>query len=193
MISRRKFMGSLVALSAFAALPLSRNATTNLIVNPNFDQPISDRFNGWHRLNNHWRISRKRSNPSPNDTAAKLGQDGGRNGPVGWPIGGEDWLWQDVSVSGEHSQVVFTITEIQHMKQGVAESRLYGWNGRAWQEIWYRPFPDAPRNTPKTRTDWYTYTYTIPASFSRYRLEFYGKLLDSGDGWKFTLLELSVS
>lgn len=143
-------------------------------------------------------ISLKPMNPTPLDTAAKMGQDeSGIGGIQGWPTGSQDWLWQDVTPGQLHTAVVFTITEIQHMQAGAggrAEVRIYGWNGTNWIQIWERLQPEAPMNTPANRLVWYTYSYTIPVAspFSQYRLEFYGKLMDDGDGWKFALLDLRV-
>lgn len=116
-----------------------------------------------------------------------------------WDLGDQDWLWQDVTAP-PHTAVVFTITEIQHMHGGIAQIRIYGCptaalncEGAIWQEIWFRPAPAAPMNTPANRDVWYTYPYTIPANFPQYQLQFYGEMLDEEDGWKFTLLDFRVA
>lgn len=189
-------MSRVIPTNTPAATPTPTNTPTPVLlplINPSFSLPAPDGgFEGWKRLNNIWIISKKPSNPDPFDTAAKLGQDSHPDGSVtGWMIGDEDRLWQDVAALQPHSQVTLILTEIQHLVSGVAELRLYGWNGSSWQEIWFRPAPDAPR--AQTAFDWYTFSYTIPANFSAYRIEAYGKLNHSEDGWKFCQFELWVS
>lgn len=169
--------------------------STNLVVNPNLDIPPDwanhEGFDYWIRDNGWWMVGVKVNTPSPNHTAAKLGQDTLSNGNLqGWPNNSEDWLSQVITTT-PHSLVVFTMTEIQHMTpEGVAEVRIYGSDdAENWTEVWFRAAPDAPYNTTENRTDWFTFTYLIPANYSYYKLEFYGKLDSTDDGWKFCLLD----
>lgn len=134
--------------------------------------------------------------PNPcQDSAAKLGQDAPQGIPRGWMIGDEDWLWQVVGMPEPHTEIVFSITEIQHMQVGpggVAEITIYGSidNGATWDVVFYRPAPAAPMNTLANRTVWYPFTYVIQSSHVLYKIEFHGILMDADDGFKFSCVGL---
>jgi len=83
--------------------------------------------------------------------------------------------------------------EIHHMYSGVVELTLYGWDGVVWVEIFFRPAPDFPINTPANRTTWYPRSYVISSEHTRYKVEFYGQLSEPNDGWKFSCVDVSVS
>lgn len=138
--------------------------------------------------------------PKPNpceDSEAKLGQDSHQTAPfiTGWMVGDEDWLWQVVGMPEPHAEIVFSITEIQHMQPGqggIAEITIYGSddNGQTWDVVFYRPAPEAPMNTPANRSTWYPFTYIIQSSHVLYKVEFHGKLMHKGDGFKFSCVGL---
>lgn len=176
--------------------PTNTPTPFNLILNPNFTahtpvDPGNQTFANWSQISNFWMHS-----PKPNfcqDSEAKFGQDSHQNGTTtGWMIGDEDWLWQIVLMLEPHTWIVFSITEIQHMVSGVAEVRVFGSNdgGQTWEQIFFRPDPDAPYNTKENRTSWWTFNYLIESSHTTYKVEFHGKLLNAGDGWKFSCVGL---
>lgn len=169
---------------------IAKEQPVNLVINPNFSLTNSKgkvipSFYGWQRANEKWMAVQKPAGL----TQAKMGQDTGRDGPVGWMVGDEDWLWQDITIDEPHTRLTLTLTEIQH-GWGAAEVRLYGIGDEFYQQLFLREQPDAP--TAQSRDDWYTFQYVITPSesFGMYRLEFYGRLDDPDNGWKFRALEL---
>lgn len=173
----------------------------NLLINPDFCLPApTGGFQGWQRLNDKWRISIKPSNPSLCDWTVDYHRAAEMDHDItgGWVYGDEDYLWQDVTVPISHTQVTFSLAEIQHNALSTFEIRIYGGNesgapdGAGWVLIWYRPETTCP--TAHTGTDWCFTTYTFPAYFPMYRLEFYGHYLSpsGADGVKITKLEFKV-
>lgn len=182
------------------ATPTPTGTPFNLILNPNFYQhtpnPTTDGsiFPSWSQTNGLWMDNGGKPNPCQ-DSAAKLGQDAPQGIPRGWMVGDEDWLWQVVSMPEPHAEIVFSITEIQHMQPGqggIAEITIYGSddNGQTWDVVFYRPAPAAPMNTLANRTVWYPFTYVIQSSHSLYKIEFHGKLMDEDDGFKGSCIGL---
>lgn len=166
-----------------------------LLVNPNFEGPNNrPGFDGWTRVNDKWKGSKKVANPSPMDTAAEMDQDVVRDGVlVGWVSGDEDWLSQEVDALDPHGFVVFGITEIHHVTESIAKVRLYGLENGEWVVIWERNgLGSIPAAT--SQYSWYTNLYPVQSNHTKYKLEFYGKYLseDGKDGWKFTLLSLKT-
>lgn len=180
--------------------PTPTGTPFNLVLNPNFYQhtpnPTTDGsiYLYWNQTNGLWMDNGGKPNPCQ-DSAAKLGQDAPQGIPRGWMVGDEDWLWQVVSMPEPHAEIVFSITEIQHMQPGqggIAEITIYGSddNGQTWDVVFYRPAPAAPMNTLANRTVWYPFTYVIQSSHVLYKIEFHGKLMDPDDGFKFSCVGL---
>jgi hypothetical protein len=174
-----------------AASPTPDRVATgdNLLVNPYFGQG----FSGWNLVNDFWSESVKKCTPSPNEMAVQIDRDG-RNL---WQGGEEDWLWQDVQASMPHTQVVFSLYEVHHMVNGLAETSLYGSDdGVNWELVWFRPEPDAEYGSgkPNCVAPWPTFTYTIDvgSGYNYYRLEFHFLASNPNDGWKFTSLDLRL-
>lgn len=166
----------------------------NLLTNSDF----AAGFSGWSSVNGHWLIHPTQCDASiwPREMT-EMDQDKTKNGESrGWMAGQEDWLWQDVTVPGEHSELSFTIYESHYMNTGIAETRIYGSDdGATWTELWYRPAPEAVAyGAGKKCEPVPSFTYTIPVShsYAYYRLEFHGKMVDEFDGWIFSWLSLEV-
>jgi hypothetical protein len=112
-----------------------------------------------------------------------------------WPVGGEDWLWQEVGAP-PHSSVTLTLTESHHMHSGSAEIRIYGSvDASNWTLVWERLEPDAAFGAGKDCLNGdtpQTFSYTISASYPYYRLEAYGRMNEEEDAWILGPLLLTV-
>jgi hypothetical protein len=173
---------------------ISSNPDDNLLANPDF----SGGFSGWSSVNGHWLVHPTQCDASiwPQEMA-EMDQDQTKSGAArGWLVGQEDWLWQDVAVPVEHSELLFTIYESHHMSTGIAQTHLYGSDdGVTWTEVWNRPAPEALAYGAGKKCEpvpGFTYTIPVSHSYSYYRLEFHGKMVDEFDGWIFSWLSLEA-
>lgn len=177
-----------IILVVFIFLPFIFHPATaageNLLINPQFH----DGFTSWNITNGHWSIHAPISCEPTGTKYVQMDQDNGRNGPTGWMIGDEDWLWQDVYTDQPHATLIFSMIEAHHMKSGTAEVTIYGsYDGQSWEVVYHRPGVESPYGTGKCR-GWgppATFTYTIPSDHSYYRLEIHGRMNETGDGFLF--------
>jgi hypothetical protein len=173
---------------------MPRGSEDNLLLNPDF----ADGFNGWNSINSHWLIHPTNCDSDiwPPDMA-EMDQDRTPSGVRGWRVGDEDWLWQDVSVPWAHDQLTLTIYESHHMREGIAETRIYGSDdGDNWTVLWHRAQPEEEAyGAGKGCEPVPGYVYEIPLSrsYQFYRLEFHGKMVVENDGWIFSWLSLAAN
>lgn len=112
----------------------------------------------------------------------------------GWPVGGEDWLWQEVQATVDHANVVLTYTEAHHMHTGFAEIRLFGsTDGTSWDLIWFRPEPEADWGVGHFCVTPPTFTHTFPSTHEFYKLEMHGMTEQFVDGWLICPCVLEVT
>jgi hypothetical protein len=156
----------------------------NLLVNGDF----SDAFAGWNRINDYWGVHDItdsqciEENPDWPPTMAEMDRDACADCNT-WPVGGEDWLWQDVDAPAPHLTVTLTLTEAHHMYSGTAELTLYGQEDEGWQVIFHRPVPEAPFGAGHFCETPPSFSYSFPGGYPRYRLEIHGHLKEPIDGW----------
>ena len=171
----------------------------NLLVNGDFMQGLAD----WQSVNGYWQVHGPRPCEPTGTQYAEMDRDGTSNDT--WPLGGEDWLWQDVAAPDDHSVVVLRMLEAHHMQEqsgpqhtgfvpGVAELTVYGRDSGSapWQVVFFRPSVESPYGTGKCSA--YgppaAFEYVFPASFAFYRLEVHGEMANDGDGFLFGGFEL---
>ncbi len=176
--------GSLAHLP-FITAQVASSPTANLLTNPGFE----DGFNGWNMVNGYWLLHGPLCYPESPPEFAEMDQDASG----GWQVGQEDWLWQDVTAPAQHTHLKLTLTEAHHMHSGQAEIRIYGsQNGAAWEEVFFRPGPEAAFGTGHLCSPAETFSYTIPAAYPFYRFEIYGRMNQQEDGWLIGKLVLQV-
>ena len=165
---------------------------TNLLVNGNFAQG----FDGWQFVNGHWTVHRPISCEPTGTSYTQMDRDVA--GLDDWPIGGEDWLWQDVAASESHGTVVFRMIEAHHMHEGLAEVTIYGqmdWD-EPWEVVFHRPGVESPFGTGKCSFAGppaaFEYVIPVEETYTAYRLEIHGHMVDAEDAFLFGGLELSV-
>lgn len=172
--------------------PAPPQAGTNLLVNGDF----AGGFDGWQFVNGYWTVHRPIACEPTGTSYAQMDRD--KAGLDDWPIGGEDWLWQDVAVSESHSTVIFRMIEAHHMHEGVAEVTVYGQVDRnePWEMVFHRPGVESPFGTGKCNfvgpPAAFEYVIQVEETFTAYRLEIHGRMVDPEDAFLFGGLELSV-
>ena len=171
----------------------------NLLVNGDFLQGLAD----WQSVNGYWQAHSTRPCEPTGTHYAEMDRDGTPNDT--WPLGGEDWLWQDVAAPDDHSAIVLRMVEAHHMQEqrggrdtgfvpGVAELTVYGRDSSSdpWQVAFFRPSVESPYGTGKCGA--YgppaAFEYVFPASFAFYRLELHGEMVNDEDGFLFGGFEL---
>jgi hypothetical protein len=165
----------------------------NLLINGDF----SNGFEGWNQVNDFWRIHDitgsecSQQNPDWPLTMAEMDRDD-CDDCNSWPVGGEDWLWQDIVAPGPHLTVTLTLTEAHHMHSGTAELTLYGGEVGAWQVIFHRPAPEAAYGAGHFCETPPSFTYSFPGGYPSYRLEIHGHLKEPEDGWIIGPLVLTI-
>lgn len=182
------------ATSTVTPVPTSTPAKSeNLLANGTF----AAGFDGWMMQNGYWRIhditgsTCAASNPDWPLTMAEMDRDVCKSCNV-WPVGGEDWLWQDV-VAPPHTSVTLTLTEAHHMVSGQAEMRVYGSrDGTTWETVWQRLQPDAAYGAGHRCETPPSFSYTFSGDYPYYRVEVHGKINEEGDGWLLGPVSLRV-
>jgi len=164
----------------------------NLLINGDFEEG----FDGWQFVNGHWTVHRPLVCEPTGTSYAQMDRD--IAGLDDWPIGGEDWLWQDVAVSGSHSTIVLRMIEAHHMHEGVAEVTVYGqvdWD-EPWIMVFHRPGVESPFGTGKCSfvgpPAVFQYVIPVEEAYTAYRLEIHGHMVDPDDAFLFGGFQLSV-
>ena len=166
---------------------------TNLLVNGDF----AGGFDGWQFVNGYWTVHSPISCEPTGTSYAQMDRD--IAGLDDWPIGGEDWLWQDVAASVEHGTVVFRMIEAHHMHEGLAEVTIYGQVGwdDPWEVVFRRPGVESPFGTGKCSFAGppaaFEYIIPVEKAYTTYRLEIHGHLVDPEDAFLFGGLHLGVN
>jgi len=172
--------------------PEPSQSGTNLLVNGDF----AGGFDGWQFVNGYWTVHRPISCEPTGTSYAQMDRD--IAGLDDWPIGGEDWLWQDVAAP-EHSTVVFRMIEAHHMHEGVSEVTIYGQVGwdEPWEVMFRRAGVESPFGTGKRSffgpPAAFEYTIPVEKAYTTYRLEIHGHLVDPEDAFLFGGFHLSVN
>jgi len=192
-VVRATATSSPIATPEPTSTPEPSQSGTNLLVNGDF----AGGFDGWQFVNGYWTVHSPISCEPTGTSYAQMDRD--IAGLDDWPIGGKDWLWQDVAASVEHGTVVFRMIEAHHMHEGLAEVTIYGQVGwdEPWEVVFHRPGVESPFGTGKCSFVGppAAFEYIIPAekAYTTYRLEIRGHLVDPEDAFLFGGFHLGVN